>query len=75
MIADMLNFRGETRSRFMEFLTIHFPELKVEYERLYQTEYCEKDYAKKVRKQTNGFIKEADLDKYDLMFSYRKKKY
>ena len=74
MIADVLNFREETRSRFMEFLTINFPELKGKYERLYQTEYCEKEYAKKVRKQANGFIKEADLDKYDLMFSYRKKK-
>jgi DNA repair photolyase len=74
MIADLLNFRGETRRRFMEFLTMHYPDLQGKYEQLYPTEYCEKDYAKKVRKQVNGMIKEAGLDKYDLMYSYRKKK-
>jgi DNA repair photolyase len=74
MIADLLNFRGETRRRFMEFVTNHYPDLQEKYKQLYQTEYCEKDYANKVRKQVNGMIKEAGLDKYDLMYSYRKKK-
>ena len=73
LITDLVNFRGEVRSRFMDFLTVNFPEFKVEYERLYQTEYCEKDYAKAVRKQASVLIKEVELDKYDLMFSYRKK--
>jgi DNA repair photolyase len=72
LIADLLNFRGEARSRFMEFLAVNFPELKGRYEQLYPTQYCDKEYSKKVRKQINGLIKEAHLDKYDLMFSYRK---
>ena len=54
MIADLLNFRGETRSRFMEFLTIHYPDLQSKYEQLYQTEYCEKDYAKKRTRPGKG---------------------
>ena len=74
MIVDLLNFRGETRSRFMEFVITNFPELREEYERLYQTNYCDKDYAKQVRKQTNVLIKANKLDKYELMFSYRKSK-
>lgn len=72
MIVDLLNFRGETRSRFMELINTNFPELKTEYERLYQTDYCNKDYSKQVRKQATAFIEKAKLDKYELMFSYRK---
>jgi DNA repair photolyase len=74
LIADLLNFRGESRSRFMEFLRIHYPELQGRYKQLYRTEYCEKDYTKIVRKKVNNIIKEACLDNYDLMFSYRKRK-
>lgn len=72
MIVDLLNFRGETRNRFMEFISTNYPELKTEYERLYRTDYCNKDYSKQVRKQINAFVKNAKLDKYELMFSYRK---
>ena len=74
LIVDLLNFRGETRSRFVEFVTTNFPELREEYEQLYQTSYCDKDYTKQVRKQTNVLIKANKLDKYELMFSYRKRK-
>jgi DNA repair photolyase len=72
MIVDLLNFRGETRSRFMEFISTNYPELRTEYERLYKTDYCDKDYSKQVRKQVNVLIKKAKLDNYELMFSYRK---
>jgi DNA repair photolyase len=74
LILDLLNLRGEARSRFMKFLTNYFPELIPIYEKLYITDYCEKDYNKKIRKQNNSLIKKYNLDKYDLMFSYRKKK-
>ena len=73
LISDLLNFRGEARSRFMKFLANFNPELIPIYEKLYKTDYCEKDYRKKIRKQINPLIKEYNLDKYDLMFSYRKK--
>jgi DNA repair photolyase len=72
LIVDLLNFRGETRSRFMEFINANYPELRTEYERLYKTDYCDKDYSKQVRKQVNVLVKKDKLDKYELMFSYRK---
>lgn len=72
LIVDLLNFRGETRSRFMEFISTNYPELRSEYERLYKTDYCDKDYSKQVRKHVNVLIKKAKLDNYELMFSYRK---
>lgn len=72
MIVDLLNFRGETRNRFMGFINANYPELRTEYERLYKADYCDKDYSKQVRKQVNALIKKAKLDNYALMFSYRK---
>ncbi len=53
-ILDTLNFRGETRDRFMEFLKSYDPDLVLKYEELYQTNYYDKNYAvakKKIRQQ------------------------
>ena len=47
VIVDMLNFRGESRDRFTEFLKKYDSDLIPKYEKLYQTNYCEKNYAKK----------------------------
>lgn len=72
MIVDMLNFREETRDRVMPFIKEHYPELVPDYEKLYKTNYCDKEYVKKIRKYTNSLIKRYKLDDYDKMFSYRK---
>lgn len=74
VITDMLNFREEARVRFMEFLTVYDPDLVPMYEKLYQTNYCEKEYAKKIRKDANELAKKYGVDNYAKMFSYRKKK-
>ena len=73
LIIDMLNFREEARSRVMPFIKEYYPELYSDYEILYKTDYCDKEYAKKVRKYSNSLIKKYKLDNYDKMFSYRKK--
>ena len=74
MIVDMLNLREETRGRVMPFIKEYYPELVSDYEELYKTNYCDKEYAKQVRKYSNSLIKKYKLDNYDKMFSYRKEK-
>jgi len=73
VIVDMLNFRGETRERFTEFLKKYDSDLIPKYEKLYQTNYCKQNYTKKIRNQANKFIKKYQVDKYDKMFSFTKK--
>jgi len=72
-IVDMLNFRGEVRDRFMKFLRDYNPDLIPKYEEIYQTNYCDKNYTKVIRKQADIFIKKYKVDKYDKMYSYRKR--
>jgi DNA repair photolyase len=57
VIVDMLNFRGETKNRFLEFLKYYDSTLIPKYEKLYQTNYCDKQYAKNVRSHANKLIK------------------
>ncbi len=73
LIIDMLNFREEAKKRVMAFIKKGYPELVPDYKKLYKTDYCDKEYAKKIRKYSNGLIKKNKLDNYDKMFSYRKK--
>src|SRR4030043_7400 len=73
LIIDMLNFREEAKKRVMAFIKKKYPELVPDYEKLYKTDYCDKEFAKKIRKYSNGLIKKYKLDNYDKMFSYRKK--
>jgi len=72
VIIDMLNFREEARSRIMPFIKEEFPSLVSNYEGLYTTNYCDKEYAKQVRKYANKLVKKYNVDKYDKMFSYNK---
>ena len=74
VIVDTLNFRGEARDRFMEFLKSYDPDLVPKYEELYQTNYCDKNYASVKRRYANRLVKEYKVDNYDKMFSYRKKR-
>lgn len=73
VIADLLNFRGEAGARFMEFLESYNPRLIPTYGKLYQTNYCDKNYAKKIRKKADELIKKYKVDDYQKMFSYSKK--
>ncbi len=72
VIIDMLNFREEARDRVMEFIKNYYPDLISKYGELYKTNYCDKEYAKVVRKHANKLIKKYGVDNYDKMFSYRK---
>lgn len=72
VIIDMLNFREEARDRVMEFIKNYYPDLISKYDELYKTNYCDKEYAKVVRKHANKLIKKYGVDNYDKMFSYRK---
>ena len=72
VILDMLNFREEARDRVMEFIKNYYPDLISKYGELYKTNYCDKEYAKVVRKHANKLIKKYGVDNYDKMFSYRK---
>ena len=72
VIVDMLNFRGEAKARFMEFLKHYDSGLIPKYETLYQTNYCDKQYVKKIRTLANKLIKQHKVDNYSKMFSYRK---
>jgi DNA repair photolyase len=69
VILDMLNFRGEARDRFMEFLKSYDPDLVPKYEELYQTNYCDKSYAGVKRRYTNRLVKENKVDNYHKMYS------
>jgi len=72
VIIDTLNFREEARNRIMPFIKEQYPKLVSNYEELYKTNYCDKEYAKQVRKYANRIIKKYKVDKYDKMFSYHK---
>ncbi len=74
VIVDVLNYKGETRHRMTKFLEGYDPSLIPKYEALYQTDYCDKEYSKNVRKITNKLVKKYHVDNYDKMFSYRKNK-
>lgn len=74
VIVDVLNYKGETRMRMNKFLENYDPSLISKYEALYQTDYCDKEYSKVVRKITNRLVKKYEVDNYDKMFSYRKNK-
>jgi len=74
VIIDTLNFREEARNRIMPFIKEQYPALVAHYEELYKTNYCDKEYAKQVRKYANRIIKKNKVDKYDKMFSYHKSK-
>jgi len=70
VIIDTLNFREEARNRIMPFIKEQYPELVSKYEKLYQKNYCDKEYTKPIRKYANRIIKKYKVDKYDKMFSY-----
>jgi DNA repair photolyase len=74
VIIDVLNFKGETRQRMINFLQNYDPSLIPKYEALYQNDYCDKEYSKNLRKITNKLVKKYGVDHYDKMFSYRKNK-
>ena len=74
VITDMLNFREEARARFMKFLAAYDPGLIPTYEKLYQTNYCEKEYAKTIRKDVSELAKRYKVDNYQKMLSYKKAK-
>ena len=57
VIVDLLNFRGDARDRYMTFLREHNPELISKYKELYQTDYCDKKYATKIRNHVAKLIK------------------
>jgi len=73
VIADVLNFRGEARERFHDFLRDYDARLIPEYEKLYQTKYCPKEYAGAVRRRAEEFIVEYGVDKYDKMYSFKRR--
>ncbi|MBI5000456.1 MAG: radical SAM protein [Euryarchaeota archaeon] len=73
VVVDVLNLRGEARSRVLPFIEGQYPELLPKYEGLYKADYCEKGHAAQVRERANRLIKEYHVDNYDRMFSYRKK--
>lgn len=74
VIADVLNFRGEARERFLEFLRDYDECLIPEYEKLYQTKYCQKGYAGTVRRRAKEFIVEYGVDRYDRMYSFKRRR-
>ena len=74
VITDMLNFREEARARFMKFLAAYDPGLIPTYEKLYQTNYCEKEYVKTIRKDVSELAKRYKVDNYQKMLSYKKAK-
>ena len=72
VIIDMLNFREEARDRVIPFIKKYYPDLIPQYEKLYKTNYCDKNYSKQIRSYANKLIKEYKVDNYDKMYSYRK---
>jgi DNA repair photolyase len=69
VISDLLNFREEARSRFMKFLASYDPSLVQPYEKLYQTNYCDKDYSKRIRSRIDELVKRHKVDDYQKMLS------
>jgi len=74
VIADTLNFREEAGPRFLEFLSGYSPDLVPRYKELYTTNYCDKEYSKRVRQVANRIIKRHKVDNYEKMLSYHKTK-
>lgn len=72
VVADVLNFRGETRTRYMSFLQTYDPTLIPKYEELYSTNYCDNTYARKIRQHTNKIIKKFEVNQYHKMYSFRR---
>ena len=72
IIVDVLNFRGEVRARFYEFLKTYDPDLIAQYNELYETPYCAVSYTKRIRQQANAFIKHYHVNGYNKMYSYRR---
>jgi DNA repair photolyase len=68
VIADVLNFRGEVRARFMDFLKSYDQDLVPKYEELYQTSYCDRKYASVLRESARTFIRKYRVDNYEKMF-------
>jgi DNA repair photolyase len=73
LVVDVLNLRGESRGRFMEFLKGYDSKLIPKYQELYKSAYCEKELSKSVRKRANRLIKKYKLDNYILMKSFSRK--
>jgi hypothetical protein len=76
MILSKLSFLGSLSSSLLTLL----PELEgfdtdliPEYEELYQTNYCDKKYAKEIRNRINKIIKKHRVDNYEKMLSCRRK--
>ena len=72
VIIDMLNFREEARERVIPFIKKYYPDLIPQYEKLYKTNYCDKNYSKQIRRYANRLIKKYKVHNYNKMFSYRK---
>jgi hypothetical protein len=72
VIIYMLNFREVARERVMPFIKEHYLELVLNYEELYETNYCDKECAKQIRKYANRLVKKYSMDGYDKIFSYGK---
>jgi DNA repair photolyase len=72
VVADVLNFRGETRTRYLSFLQTYDPTLIPKYEALYPTNYCDHIYARKIRHHTNKIIKKFEVNQYNKMYSFRR---
>jgi DNA repair photolyase len=72
VVADLLNFRGETRTRYRSFLQTYDSTLIPKYETLYPTTYCDKTYTRKIRRHTNKIIKKFGVDQYEKMYSFRR---
>jgi len=73
VISDLLNLRGEARTRFMNFLASYDPSLVQPYEKLYQTNYCDKDYSERIRSKISKLAKKYKVDDYQKMFSHKRK--
>lgn len=74
VIADVLNLRGEARARFMKFLGSYDQDLVPRYEKLYQTSYCDREYARALRSSARRFIMEHQVDDYERMFPSGKRR-
>jgi DNA repair photolyase len=74
VIADVLNLRGEARARFMKFLGSYDQDLVPRYEKLYQTSYCDMEYARALRSSARRFITEYQVDDYEKMFPSGKRR-
>ncbi len=72
VIVDVLNVREESKKRILPFIKEHYSDVYARYIELYQTNYCDKEYVKLIRKDAQRIIKKYKVDKYEKMLSYRK---